>query len=84
MSSILYLISCEDREESDMGLMRDSRNTSERLQKILRRYFEDESIKVLSLEIQGKEVCGRFEAKCVDGEGDEFTVQLEKTDVWEI
>lgn len=79
MEKTYYLISCEDREENNIGVVADRRDMKGRLQDILRTYFDDEEIEVHSIEQSGKDYEKKFIAECTDYCGTEFTVQLEQT-----
>lgn len=79
MEKTYYLISCEEREENNIGVIADKRGLSEHLEEILQRNFDDDTITVRNIASVGKDYEKKFVVNCKDGEGYKFKVQLEQT-----
>lgn len=81
-----YLATSFELSESNIGVLKDGRDASERLQTLLQEYFDDITIKVLSIEAKDEYA---MEARCSrepfgdDDTPDEFfTVKLERTFIY--
>lgn len=79
MEKTYYLISCEEHEENNIGVIADRRDMKGKLRNVLQGYFDDVEIEVHDIEKVGKDYEKKFVAHCTDYCGTEFEVQLEST-----
>lgn len=79
MEKQYYLISCEEREENNIGVIADRRDMKGKLREVLQRHFDDLAFDVHRIEPTGRVYDKKFIAHCTDWVGEEIKVQLEHT-----